>query len=207
METSLSRVQAQPSFELENQPTFNVVTVYEDFAAGKHAKETYDYLVHQLGRDYEFTNQMWKFDVLGNAKMREMAAKDATEADLIIISSHGIGELSEEVKAWVEQWVERRTSAMALVALVDRPAGGEIGGPDSISAYLQRAAHSAQIEFFTQQHDWPEREDDFSVQQIAERAERTSNVMADFIHQHGTSVHSAAILPPKISRTRWGNDE
>ena len=44
---------------------------------------------NQLGRDYDFTNQMWKFDILGNAKMREMAVKDAEEADLIIISTHG----------------------------------------------------------------------------------------------------------------------
>src|SRR5207245_10236995 len=88
--------------DLEVNNTFNVVIAYEDFETGKHAKSTYDFLVEHLHGECRFTNQMWKFDVLGIPKLREMAAKDAAMADIIIISSHGGEELPPDVKAWIE---------------------------------------------------------------------------------------------------------
>ena len=173
--------------ELETRPAFNIVIVYEDFAAGKHAKETYDYLVHQLGCDYDFNSQMWKFDVLGNTKMREMAVKDAAAADLIIISTHGIGDLPVEVKSWIDHWVAEKGHAMALVTLVDRPVGeGSENG--SIRSYLQSVARKAKMDFFAQPDDWPDRDDDFSLEQIAERAQKTSTVMADLIHHNAPTA-------------------
>ena len=136
---------------------------------------------------------MWKFEVLGNAKMKEMAVKDAAAADLIIISSHGIGELPVEVKSWIDQWRARKGNAMALVALVDRPQA-ESFEQASIRAYLQGVARRAGMDFFAQPDDWPDREEDFSLVQNSERAQRTSGIMADFIHRH--------TLP-----TRWGINE
>ena len=209
METSSFRTQPNSNFELENQPTFNVVIVYEDFAAGKHAKETYDYLVHQLGNHYEFTNQMWKFDVLGNLKMKEMAVKDAVSADLIIISTHGIGDLPQAVKSWIEQWSAQKGHAMALVTLVDRPAvlAEDTFGVASLRSYLQTAARRAHIDFFAQPTDWPEREEDFSIQQISERAERTSNIMADFIQHRAPCAPEHSFAPPYVAAYRWGINE
>src|SRR3954447_13477978 len=103
--------------DLEANPTFNVVIVYEDFETGKNAKKTYDFLVENLGRECQFTNQMWKFDVLGIPKLREMAAKDAGVADIVLISCHGNAEIPVEVKAWIELWQSEESSAIALVAL------------------------------------------------------------------------------------------
>ena len=50
--------------ESDLNSTFNVVIAYEDFDTGKHARKTYDFLVENLGQRCEFTNQMWKFEVL-----------------------------------------------------------------------------------------------------------------------------------------------
>ena len=205
MQTSTSRTLAQPNLESENRPTFNVVIVYEDFAAGKHAKETYDYLVQQLGRDFDFNNQMWKFDVLGNSKMKEMAVKDAVVADLVVLSSHGVGELPDEVKSWIEQWTAQPGNAMVLVALMDRPED-EASEPSSIRAYLQGVARKSKLDFFAQPNDWPDRDDDFSNQQISERAQRTSTIMADFIHHH--HINPAHQIPPQhLVASRWGINE
>lgn len=192
---------------MENNPSFNVVIVYEDFAAGKHAKETFDYLVHQLGNDYEFTNQMWKFDVLGNSKMQEMAVKDALMADLIIISTHGIGDLPVEVKSWVDQWGAKKLNAMALVALVDRPPGEDASSSAAVRSYLQNIARRAGIGFFAQPNDWPDRDDDFSIQQISARAERTSSIMADFIQHSALGLHHHGAMPTQTGTSRWGINE
>lgn len=209
METSISRTLPPSDFASENPPTFNVVIVYEDFAAGKHAKETYDYLVHQLGTHYEFTNQMWKFDVLGNLKMKELAVKDAVTADLIIISTHGMGDLPQAVKSWIEQWSAQKGHAMALVTLVDQPVTMGDGNftLEAIRSYLQTAARRAQIDFFAQPTDWPDRDEDSSIHQFSERAERTSNIMADFIQHRAPSAPEHSFSPPYVAAYRWGINE
>jgi|SRR5581483_9128 hypothetical protein len=174
----------------EHKPPFNVVIAYEDFAAGRHAKETYDYLVRSLGRELAFDNQMWKFDVLGHPKLREMAVKDAAAADLIMISTHGDGDLPAEVKSWIDGWANHRGSAMALVKLTDRNSARH-PHDDIIRSYLEAVAHRVGMDFFAQPDEWPDRDEDFSLQQISERAQSTSSLMASFLN------HSAA-------GWRWG---
>src|ERR1700722_6813752 len=103
--------------EIEVNPALNVVIAYEDLETGKRAMKTYDYMAEQLGEQCLFTNQMWKFDVLAVPKLREIAAKDAAAAEIIIISAHEGKELSADVKAWIEKWLSYHTHASALVGL------------------------------------------------------------------------------------------
>jgi sulfite reductase alpha subunit-like flavoprotein len=208
METTSNLTRLQPDFTMETRASFNVVIMYEDFAAGKHAKETYDYLVQHLEREYEFTNQMWKFDVLTNAKMKEMAVKDAVMADLIIVSAHGLGELPREVKSWIEQWVPQKSNAMAaLAALVNPPDGDHAPHAESIRRYLQDVAQRAGIGFFSQPAEWAEREDDFSMGQDSNSAERASTFVSDFIQHNTMNLHAQASLPIFAGVARWGINE
>lgn len=188
MQTASSQILDHSSCEAESRPTLNVVIIYEDFAAGKHAKATYDYLVNQLGRDFEFSNQMWKFDVLGIPKMRQMAVKDAAASDLIIVSTHGVGELPAEVRLWVDEWAENKGHARALVTLVDRPKDLFASDP-SIRSYLEDSAKRANVDFFAQPDDWPDRDDDFSLEQNSERAQKTSVMVADLINNNAAGGH------------------
>src|SRR5258706_2790481 len=87
---------------LEANPNLNVVIAYEDFETGKQGKKTCDVLAENLGDGCKLSSQMWKFDVLGIPKLREMAAKDAAQADIVMISCHGHYDLPIEVKAWIE---------------------------------------------------------------------------------------------------------
>lgn len=133
---------------MEVEPVFNVVIAYEDFDSGKQAKETYDFLVHNLGRECRFANQMWKFDVLGIPKLREMAVKDALIADIIIISCQGAHDLSADVKAWINSWVRGQGNAIALVALFTN--ASHYRENQSMRAYLADVAKNAHMEFFAQ---------------------------------------------------------
>src|SRR6516164_5216622 len=107
------------SSDTEINPALNVVIAYEDLETGKRAMKTYDYLVEHLGDQCLFANQMWKFDVLAVAKLKEIAARDAAGADIIIVSAHEGNELPREVKSWVELWLGYKTRASALVGLFD----------------------------------------------------------------------------------------
>jgi hypothetical protein len=134
------------------QPGFNVVIAYEDFETGKHAKRIYDFLVEQLNDECVFNNEMWKFDVLAVAKLRDMAAKDAAAADVIIVSVHGTSELPGDVKSWVEIGLTERTQAIALVALFESP---ERPAAASTRNFLADAARRAGIAFFAQPDSSP----------------------------------------------------
>ncbi|HWC61662.1 MAG TPA: hypothetical protein VHC44_18365 [Verrucomicrobiae bacterium] len=128
----------------------NVVIAYEDLETGKRAMKTYEYMVQQLGNECLFTNQMWKFDVLAVPKLKEIAAKDAAAAEIIIVSAHEGRELSAEVKSWIEMWLGYKTEASALVGLFS---GQSETHP--IRTYLADVARRAQIEFFCQPGIWP----------------------------------------------------
>lgn len=134
----------------DRKPVFNVVIVYEDFETGKNAKRTYDYLASNLGDDCEFSNQMWKFDVLSLPKLARIAAQDAVEADIILVATHG-GQLPRQVKEWLEAWASNGTKALALVALCD----GEPAAAHLAITTLRDAARRAGTQFFAQPDFWP----------------------------------------------------
>jgi hypothetical protein len=129
----------------EVNSALNVVIAYEDLETGKRAIKTYEYMVEQLGDQCLFSNQMWKFDVLMVPKLKDIAAKDAAAADIIIVSAHEGKPLPNEVKAWMETWLSYKSQASALVGLfgnesVNRP----------VRDYLAEVARRAKIEFFCQ---------------------------------------------------------
>jgi hypothetical protein len=128
---------------------FNVVIAYEDFGTGKHAKTTCDLLTENLGPDCHVNTQMWKFDVLALPKLREMAAKDAAAADIIIISCRGDSDLSAPLKAWIESWLTDKRSALALVALFDRPED-HVFQSRAVRDYLAGVAKRGNLAFFAQ---------------------------------------------------------
>jgi len=141
-----------PSFgssDRDINSALNVVIAYEDLETGKRAMRTYEYMVQQLGEQCLFANQMWKFDVLAVPKLKEIAAKDAAAAEIIIISAHDGRELPAEVKSWIEIWLGYKTEASALVGLFD---GQSEFNP--ARAYLAEIASRAQIEFFCQPTQW-----------------------------------------------------
>jgi hypothetical protein len=174
------------SSDLEPDPIFNVVIAYEDFETGKQAKETYDFLVNNLRHECRFENQMWKFDVLGISKLREMAVKDALMADIIIISCHGIHEFSADVKTWIDSWVCGQCNAIALVALL----GDAVYDShcNQIRDYLAQVARRARMEFFAQPNDLAVKRFDESIalDRRTNRDEKALSALAGIVQREPT---------------------
>jgi hypothetical protein len=184
MQNLLSLPPFRPS-ETEARPTFDVVIAYEDFETGKHGKRTYDFLVDHLGDDFVFSSQMWKFDVLSVPKLREMAAKDASAADIIIVSCHGHGPLPREVKAWVELWMKEKLHATALVALFDK--NEYLDNPSR--SYLAEVASRANLEFFSQPGAWPGHEEELTTAGGLDRNTKAFSVLAGIEKQDRDISH------------------
>ena len=164
---------------------FNVVIAYEDFETGKHAKKTCDFLTENLGPDCHVNSQMWKFDVLGLGKLREMAAKDAAAADIIIISCRGDNELPEPLKAWVELWLAEKGRALALVALFDHPQD-HLFQSRAVRDYLAGVARRGNMAFFAETENESghrRKEEHFMIGHGLKREDRASSALAGAVHR------------------------
>jgi hypothetical protein len=134
------------AFEPGANPVFSVVIAYEDLESGKQAKHAYDFLAEKIGSECHFTNQMWKFDVLGIPNLRDIAVKDAAMADIIIIACQS-DDLPVQAKNWMESWLALPSNAMALIALLR---DSQTTQSAATRVYLAEAAKRAKMEFFTQ---------------------------------------------------------
>ena len=143
----IRRLNALTAIQAEPRPIFQVLIVYEDFAAGRRANDTCSFLMTQLGDEFELRSGMWKFEMLRNPKLAEIATGEALEADAIIVAARGVAPLPAEVTSWIDQWLPRRDKRTgALIALI----GGSMNPKHSLPAayaYLQKVAATANMDF------------------------------------------------------------
>jgi hypothetical protein len=178
------------SSDSELSSALNVVIAYEDLETGKRAMKTYEYLVEQLGSQCIFANQMWKFDVLAVPKLKEIAAKDAAAADIIIVSAHEGRDLPKEVKAWIELWLNYKSQTTALVGLF---------GAESVETplrnYLEEIARRAKIAFFCQPGIWPGATD------------RHQPALSDWKRSEKTFPFLTKVMREEPAVSHWGINE
>ncbi|HUD47014.1 MAG TPA: hypothetical protein VMR33_09290 [Candidatus Baltobacteraceae bacterium] len=124
-----------------------VFIAYEDVAAGKRAKETCDVLAEGLGGDWILDTQVASFKALRIPKLRHVAAVEAANSDIILISCHD-RKLPAGVNQWLQLGLARRGGPMALVALFSCP---RAGASHAITAetYLAGMATQGRLQFFS----------------------------------------------------------
>src|ERR1043166_9215448 len=129
--------------------TLNIITFFEDVATGKRGKQIFDYLAGHLGGEFEFNHQVWKFDVLSTPTLRELAAKDVSDADIVIVSARGDRALAPEVKSWLDVWIGQHAAPIALVALFD-PEHKHSETAPNLRHYLEQISKNGQMDFFSE---------------------------------------------------------
>lgn len=126
---------------------FKVVMLFEDFATGVCAKSTMDRVIENLESHFPFEIKFWRFDLLELLHFREMAATEAADADMVIVSAHGGPQIPDGVKNWLQLWLNRRLGGeCALVELLDNQYGSSGSWP--IHGLLQTVASKAHLDFF-----------------------------------------------------------
>jgi len=191
MQTTLFE-QFKDGHDPEITRTLSIVTLFEDVATGKRGKQVYDYLGSHLGSDFEFNHQVWKLDVLATPSLRELAAKDVAEADILIISVRGDKELAPEVKSFLDVWVGQRGTPIALVVLFN---AGHKHSETALATrhYLEEVARNGQMDFFSE----PEKE--FVREPIDLRSQRRF----DFDNAFGDRILTEGMAEEKVF-PRWG---
>jgi len=156
-------------------PAIHAVVTYDNFDSGMRAKGILDRLARALGSQLTLNITMWKFDVLEFDKLQDMAANDAAEADIIIISTSGAGELCPGVQRWVELWLSRKQrESSAFVSLNEADPDGTAESP-AVGEYLQNVASRGNLSFFSQRGNLPVPDFQSTVKAIYREAEQISS--------------------------------
>ena len=121
---------------------------FEDSVTGMRVKEFCQGLSCDLGQHCQIVEHIWLFSTFRLRELQEIAAQEAAEADLIVISVHQEEGLPAEVKGWINLWLRQKNSHRAvLVALLDPPTEGE---SDSTEAYLRGVAKRGGMDFLVE---------------------------------------------------------
>jgi hypothetical protein len=152
METAMTKLRAFRGWKESKR--VSVVAVYEDASTGARVHEFCRSLSRQLGENCELTHQVWLVNEFWMPQLKEIAAREAASADLIIISLHQADSLSDAVKGWFDLWLPQKGNChMALVALLDHL---DQGDSNAMRAYLEKSAQRSEMEFLAQSEEMPE---------------------------------------------------
>ena len=152
METALSRLRVWPLWQKSKR--LAVSAVHEDSATGARAEEFCEALLTGLGRQCEFTKEMWLLTELRTAQLRAIAAKEAASADLVIVSVHHAEALPDEVKSWIDLWLKQRSNRSAVLLALFDPL--HLGTSSSMQAFLGDVARRGKMEFIARSEEKPE---------------------------------------------------
>ena len=146
METTLTKPQLWQRWREAKQ--LGLLAAFEDSVTGTRVKEFCQGLSRDLGQACRITEHVWVFSTLRLRELREIAAQEASACDLVIISVHKAQQLPEEVKSWINLWLEHQGNQPAvLLALLDP---GDENAPDSMKTYLQEVARRAGMMFLVE---------------------------------------------------------
>jgi hypothetical protein len=121
-----------------------LVATFEDSTTCTRVKEFCRDLMRDLGERCKVVQHVWVFSTFRMTELQEIAAEEAALADLVIIAARQAESLPEEVKSWIERWLQQKGKRKALlVALLDRAYDG---APNPIRAYLQEVANRGGFE-------------------------------------------------------------
>lgn len=133
---------------MDTNQALRVLIAYNDLAAGKRAMRVMISLGKGLGDDLELEPLPWSFELLQDADWRQVATRDAVNADMVIVATSDSRPLPPAVKRWVENIVGRKRGLDAAVVALFGPAEK----PDEIDSsrlgFIQSAARRAGLDFF-----------------------------------------------------------
>jgi hypothetical protein len=143
MHTTLAKPRLWQRWKDAQQLT--LLATFDDSVTCTRVKEFCQALGRDLGGGCRLIEHVWMFSTLRMRELQEIAAEEAAVSDLVIVSTYQPDGLPEEVKSWLECWLQHVGPRKAvLLALLDRDPEG---APNPARVYLQAAARKAGVEF------------------------------------------------------------
>lgn len=124
------------------------------------------------------------FTMLTDSTKADEAARKAEQADLVVFAVSPAGDLTEEIKIWIERWIGRRGEREgAVIGLIDHQShSGEIACLKEI--YLRHSALHAGMDYLSHVPSSMTRAIPDSLDSYGDRAGQVTHVLDDILHAH-----------------------
>lgn len=159
-----------------------IAVIYETPAIREHAVG----FCERLGQEQkpaQMETNWWSFQLLGQPGSRSNAVEKAAAADVVIFAMNAGRDLPEEIKLWIEHWLNKRGEREgALVGLVMREDPREMASFREI--YLRHAARRAGMDYLSHAAPTASQAIPDSIDSFSERAGRMTSVLANILHKH-----------------------
>ena len=161
----------------------SVVVVYEDTAIREHAVRFCERMVEERKSAPILEMNWWSFDLLVNSAVAADAVQAAAAADVIVFAVSANGDLPDQIKLWIENWLNKRGEREgALVGLV---AGEEGSQPASFrEIYLRHIATRAEMDYLSHAAPTVAAAIPDSLDSFSERAGQVTSVLDGILLQH-----------------------
>jgi hypothetical protein len=167
----------------EARPGLDVLLMYEDLSTGLRARRLLDEVVTSLNLEVDFQANLWRFDLLGEPALLELAADEAAKADIVFVSAHGQHDLPAAIHLWFKQWLARKGREPCALAVVLDPSTKEAPARNRILEALGAVGGPAGVEVFVHAAVAPESHWESAVQDIHWRAETQTAVLEEMLHR------------------------
>ena len=166
-----------------------VVIVFESPSIREHAVK----FCEELTRCGEYSTMevdWWPFHLLGQPAPSADAAQKAAEADIVVFAMHSSGDLPDEIKRWIEHWLNKRGEREgALVGLLSREEPHEMASFRQI--YLRHAARRAGMDYLSHTPPTDNRAIPDSLDSFNERAGQMTSVLDGILREFPR-------IPPRV---------
>lgn len=122
------------------------VILYEGIPGLESAIAMCQQLTQRFSGDLKFEFTWWGFKYLNEPAMAAVAAQEAVEADLVVLSLQGSDTLPASIQNWFGQWIGQRTKPEGALVVVRRPSLGQDWATLE-SAYFKALAQRANLDY------------------------------------------------------------
>jgi hypothetical protein len=132
----------------ESPTRLRAAIVYEDFATGLRGKSALESLCDNQEFETDLSLDLWSFDLLRDPETSKHVCEGTASADIVVLSTHGKGDLPGAVLLWLNQWLKAwRDGPAALVVSLDETARDDLRARQTLAS-LQSAAEAAGVDMF-----------------------------------------------------------
>jgi len=175
--------------ETGGRPSWPVAAIYEDAETRKAATEFCDALARRYWSEYDFDLSWWTLAQLKEKAFDTEITAKAAAANVIIFALRPQGDLSVELKSWIEAWLSRRGEREGVLVGLNDPGAGLSGTMSDKFVFLRNAAHRYGMDYLTEVPQNMARSFPDSFESYTKRAESISSVLEEILHRQ---------LPPPL---------
>ena len=112
--------------------------------------KTYEYVISKLGNEIQVRRKVVDLNRVNSPRRIAAAARHATDADMVIVSTREKSKMPSSMKTWLETWSSQRSAPEGALVAILEGAGKKAGRAVSdIKDQFAHVAQQAHMDFFS----------------------------------------------------------